>query len=82
MLKYRDRLIYGSDLVFIPSDDAGPRIRFWERQYARDWRFFATNDTVEAGGVKGQGLAFPNSVLRKIYHNIAVRWFPCIIATH
>lgn len=82
ILKYQDRLIYGSDLVFIPSQDAGPRLRFWEREYARDWRFFATNDTVEADGVKGQGLALPNSVLRKIYHDNAIRWFPGIIATH
>lgn len=82
ILKYQDRLIYGSDLQFMPGDEAGPRIRFWEREYARDWRFFATSETVEADGVKGQGLALPNSVLRKIYHGNAVRWFPGIIATH
>lgn len=82
ILEYQDRLIYGSDLVFVPNEDAGPRIRFWEREYARDWRFYATNDTVEADGIKGQGLALPNSVLRKIYHDNAVRWFPGIIPAH
>ncbi len=82
ILKYQDRLIYGSDLTFLPSQNAEPRIRYWEQTYARDWRFYATSDTVEADGVRSQGLALPESVLRKIYHNNALRWYPGIIPSH
>ena len=78
ILKYQDRLIYGSDLEFSPRSKMQPRMRFWEESYANDWRFLATNNTVTFEGAKGQGLALPDSVLRKIYHDNAVRWFPGI----
>ena len=79
ILKYQDRLIYATDLGFSPRDNASAAINSWERTYARDWRFLATNDAVEFGEVKGQGLALPDPVLRKIYHDNAVQWFPGIL---
>lgn len=83
ILKYQDRLIYGSDHEFSPRDRVKKRMDFWEQTYANDWRFLATNKTVEFEGAKGQGLALPPAVLRKIYHDNAVRWFPGILtATH
>jgi predicted TIM-barrel fold metal-dependent hydrolase len=80
ILKYQDRLIYGSDLEFSPRYKMQPRMRYWEEFYANDWRFLATSDTVAFEGAKGQGLALPDSVLRKIFHDNAVRWFPGIYA--
>ena len=62
-----------------PRDSAPASIDSWERTYARDWRFLATNAPVEFGEAKGQGLALPDPVLRKIYHDNAVRWFPGIL---
>jgi predicted TIM-barrel fold metal-dependent hydrolase len=80
ILKYQDRLIYATDLTLQASDHAiDAKIRTWEETYAREWRFLATNETVQFETVKAQGLALPNSVLRKIYHDNAVRWFPGII---
>jgi predicted TIM-barrel fold metal-dependent hydrolase len=79
ILKYQDRLIYATDLSFNVEDHLQARMNFWELSYARDWRFLATTDTVEFEGAKGQGLALPESVLRKIYHENAVRWFPGIV---
>jgi|CZKZ01.1.fsa_nt_gi predicted TIM-barrel fold metal-dependent hydrolase len=76
--KYQDRLIYGTDLEFHARDKVEARMRYWENSYARDWRFFATNDTVDFDGITGKGLALPDSVLRKIYHDNAVHWFPGI----
>jgi predicted double-glycine peptidase len=37
--------------------------------------------TVESEGIKAEGLALPNSVLRKLYHDNAVHWFPGILPT-
>ena len=83
ILKYQDRLIYGTDLEFHARDSVQKRMNSWENSYARDWRFLATNDTVDFDGVTGKGLALPDSVLRKIYHDNAVRWFPGIFhASH
>lgn len=76
--RHQDKLIYGTDNEFGPNDKLQTALSGWEEVYARDWRFLATNDTVEYGGRKVQGLALPDAVLRKIYHDNAVHWFPGI----
>ena len=82
ILKYQDRLIYATDLELHDSDNVKARNRFWEDSYARDWRFLATSHAVQFETVKAQGLTLPESVLRKIYHDNAVHWFPGIIPSH
>jgi len=81
LIKYQDRVLYGTDLVVMPKDDTEKALAEWNDTYARDWKFFATNKTVEVKGRKFQGLELPEPVLRKLYHDNAVRWFPGAIAT-
>jgi predicted TIM-barrel fold metal-dependent hydrolase len=77
--KYQDRLIYGTDIGFPPgSTETLPEL---EAVYAADWRYFATSDTIEYKGKPVQGLNLPETVLRKIYHDNAVKWFPGILST-
>ncbi len=78
--KYQDRLIYATDSEFMPEDKAVQSVPQWESGYAADWRFLATDDTIEYRGHKVQGLALPLPVLRKLYHDNAVTWFPGLIA--
>ena len=78
--KYQDRLVYGTDLGLSPTANPQSAIKEWEDYYARDWRFLATNDTVEYHGRKFQGLNLPQPVLRKLYHDNAVHWFPGILS--
>lgn len=78
ILKYQDRLLYATDLELHANENVSTKIVRWEQTYARDWRFLATSDTVDYDGIKAQGLALPDSVLRKIYHDNAIRWFPGI----
>ncbi len=78
ILKYQDRLIYATDNEFTAKDSAQPSINDWEETYAHDWRFFATNDTLDYKGRPVQGLALPEPVLRKLYHDNAAHWFPGI----
>lgn len=81
--KYQDRLIYGTDNGFGRTQDAQKAVATWEDRYAKDWRFFATNDTVDYKGHKVRGLALPQPILRKIFHDNAVKWFPGILSpTH
>jgi predicted TIM-barrel fold metal-dependent hydrolase len=77
--EYQDRLIYGTDLGF--SAGSKETVAGLESTYANDWRFFATTDTLEYKGKPVQGLGLPETVLRKIYHDNAVQWFPGILNT-
>jgi predicted TIM-barrel fold metal-dependent hydrolase len=77
--KYQDRLIYATDNEFPPDANPQDAMKEWENTYANDWRFFATDDVVEYGGHKIQGLALPQPILRKLYHDNAVKWFPGIL---
>ena len=77
--KYQDRLIYGTDLECKTAENVQQTVQEWESYYARDWRFLATNDWVEYQGKKYQGLDLPHSVLEKLYHANAMRWFPGVL---
>jgi hypothetical protein len=79
--KYQDRLIYGTDLEFMPGANAQETIENWQSEYARDWRFLATNDSVQYRGKSYPGLNLPQPVLYKLYHANAMHWFPGILKT-
>ncbi len=74
--KYQDRLIYGTDNTIYPGANMERSVQGEEAGYARDWRYLATGDLISGRGREVQGLALPESILRKIYHDNAVRWFP------
>lgn len=80
MLKYQDRILYGTDLHFHDKKNAQELTDMWERQYTRDWRYLATDDRFEYLGHHVEGLDLPRPVLKKLYHDNAVRWIPGIIA--
>lgn len=80
ILKYQDRIVYGTDLEFLPDEPAKDAVSEWEGQYALDWRYFSTNDWFEYSNHKIQGLGLPTSVLRRLYHENAVHWIPGILS--
>ncbi len=82
ILKYQDRVVYGTDLEFSKDESSQDAIKEWEDQYARDWRYFSTRDAFEYDGHKTQGLGLPPAVLRKLYHANAAHWFPRILTPH
>ena len=77
--KYQDRLLYATDFEFFPGNNPQATVMDWQNHYARDWRFFATNDTLDYQGRKVQGLDLPQPILRKLYHDNALHWFPGIL---
>ena len=81
IVKYHDRLIYGTDNdhSFVPPAHAARTGREWEEAYADQWRFFATDDIITYHGQKVKGLALPQPILKKLYHDNAVRWFPGVL---
>lgn len=82
LLKYQDRVLFGTDLQFGKGDDVNVVLRDWQAEYARDWRYFATRDRFNYEGRAVQGLGLPSSVVKKIFHDNAVRWFPGINSAH
>ena len=81
LIKYQDRVLYATDLVVMPTYSTESALKEWKETYARDWKFLATNQTVEYKGHSYQGLQLPAPVLRKIFHDNAVHWFPGIMGT-
>jgi Amidohydrolase len=80
LIKYQDRLLYATDLVVFPRSRTEDTLAEFRNTYARDWKFLATDGKVEYMNRSYEGLALPRPVLRKIYHDNAVRWFPGLIS--
>jgi len=78
LIKYQDRVLYGTDLEFLAKETTPETLKDWQDTYARDWKFLATNQTLQLRGREIQGLNLPEPVLRHIYHDNAVRWIPGI----
>ena len=82
-IKYRDRVLYGTDLAVGSSygkSSLTEKLELMEATYNRDYRYFATDEEMEVPEVNGKfrGLALPADVLKKIFRDNAVRWYPGI----
>jgi predicted TIM-barrel fold metal-dependent hydrolase len=80
LIKYQDRVLYGTDTDVIRRSEVKPSIAEWDKQLALDWRYFSTGDTFKYEGRMVKGLQLPSPVLRKLYHDNAVRWVPGLAA--
>ncbi|HUU29133.1 MAG TPA: amidohydrolase family protein [archaeon] len=83
ILNYQDRLLYGTDnLVGWTSSSLEEQLERFDRVYRQDYRYFATGDELEVPEVRegflARGLDLPASVLKKIYYENALRWYPGI----
>jgi predicted TIM-barrel fold metal-dependent hydrolase len=76
LIKYQDRVLYGTDLDLLATANVQETLNDWESTYVRDWRFLATDETFEQEGRNIRGLKLPKPVLRKIYRSNALRWIP------
>ena len=87
LVKYQDRLLYGTDLEFgrggaAADTDPSKALARLAATYESDATWFATDqelalDNVRAG-FKSRGVALPAPVLRKIYFDNAKAWYPGI----
>jgi predicted TIM-barrel fold metal-dependent hydrolase len=77
LMKYQDRVLYGTDFTLPPAED--PQLeRQLPQTYAWDWKFFSTQDQLTFRDQSVQGLGLPESVVRKIFRENALRWLPGI----
>jgi predicted TIM-barrel fold metal-dependent hydrolase len=84
MIKYQDRLLYGTDMDFGGADEQAPEaieksLAGLTRTYQDEAAWFATDVEVEVPrarpGFKSKGLALPAAVLRKMYFENAKKWY-------
>jgi hypothetical protein len=87
LIKYQDRLLYGTDLRISASDIIAKELKDPAdvRQHAhevwlRHWRFFTTDDMMRVPKVEGEfkGMKLPKEVIDKIYRKNAEKWFPAM----
>ncbi|MCA6074835.1 amidohydrolase family protein [Fulvivirga sedimenti] len=73
MIKYQDRIIYGTDVIDDGSDP-GIAARFGDL-WKRHWNFFASSEWQDAPEFDGdfQGLDLPEKVLSKLFYENAAR---------
>jgi predicted TIM-barrel fold metal-dependent hydrolase len=87
LVKYQDRILYGSDSIVLPDPAEDDETwRSVNAAHEREWRFFATADVIRFGGGtstsparEAQGLELPESALRKIFRENSERWYPGIL---
>jgi predicted TIM-barrel fold metal-dependent hydrolase len=83
ILKYQDRLLYGTDNDFGgKGEDVESVLKGLDEVYRKDYRYFGTDQELELPQIKPnykvQGLELPASVLQKIYYKNALKWYPGI----
>jgi predicted TIM-barrel fold metal-dependent hydrolase len=81
LIKYQDRVLYGTDLEFLNGEATPDALKDWQETYARDWKFLATDQKLQLRGHEIEGLNLPEPVLRRIFHDNVVRWIPGIAAS-
>jgi predicted TIM-barrel fold metal-dependent hydrolase len=78
MIKYQDRLIYGTDDGMMKKANAAQQSKSQHDGRLEDWKFLATADEMTSKDFPGKftGLQLPKEVVNKIYHDNAKKWFP------
>jgi Amidohydrolase len=76
LIKYQDRVLYGTDLDLHADADVADALTEWRSTHARDWKFLATGETFTVNGKQVHGLNLPRPVLQKIFRDNAIRWIP------
>ena len=85
LIKYQDRVLYGTDNEMGGDADAAntaARLKYCDRIYRNDYRYFGGDQETEVPEIKPRfkvrGLALPAAVLKKIYYENALKWYPGI----
>ncbi|MGB8788919.1 MAG: amidohydrolase family protein [Candidatus Acidiferrales bacterium] len=81
LIKYQDRVLYGTDLEFLHDESTADALKDWQETYSRDWTFLATDQILQCKGRQIEGLNLPEPVVRRIFHDNAVRWIPGIVSS-
>jgi hypothetical protein len=78
LIRYQNRILYGTDDEYGPSDKDPQAVAEIAADWRRDWRFLATSDEMRSPDLDRpfRGMHLPRSVIDKIYRENAVALFP------
>jgi predicted TIM-barrel fold metal-dependent hydrolase len=78
MIRYQDRILYGSDDAYGPKDDNPSAVAEVHAGWREDWQFLTTRDRMHSTDFDSPfvGLHLPREVVDKIYRRNARRLFP------
>lgn len=82
LIKYQDRLIYGTDEGVNSIKDPVEVSRLAHENWLRHWQFFTTGERMKVPKVEKEfnGMKLPKEVVDKIYLKNAEKWLPPIAA--
>jgi len=77
MIKYQDRLIYGTDEEFFQMDNPQNLKTNIHHIWLDQWTYLVTDETMASTEIKGKfnGLKLPKTVIDKIYRTNALKWY-------
>jgi predicted TIM-barrel fold metal-dependent hydrolase len=78
LLRYQDRILYGSDDAYGPEDGSAAAVNDIRRGWLDDWRFLTSAGPMHSEDFEGafRGLRLPKEVVDKIYRRNAQALFP------
>jgi Amidohydrolase len=77
LIRYQDRIIYGSDLGMRANNDPLQAKARLHKRWLEEWNYFTTDKMMGSEEVNGefQGLKLPREVVDKIYYSNAIKWY-------
>jgi len=80
IIKYQDRLLYGTDLGVNDNNDMQKLKINLHNNWMADWKYFTTDQELTSNKVNipFRGLKLDTTVLKKIYYENALTWYPGI----
>ena len=80
LIKYQDRLIYGTDEGVNSKKDPAEVSRLAHENWLRHWKFFTSGEKMKVPKVEKEfyGMKLPKEAVDKIYLKNAHKWFPHI----
>jgi predicted TIM-barrel fold metal-dependent hydrolase len=78
LIKYQDRILYGSDDAYGPKDSDPAAVKDVHDGWVQDWEFLVTTDVMHSGDFEASfhGLHLPREIVDKIYKRNAEVLFP------
>ncbi|MFC1481381.1 amidohydrolase family protein [Candidatus Neomarinimicrobiota bacterium] len=77
-IDYQDRLLYATDFGIDEEDDVAAATQQIHDIWMQDWVYFSTDKDMTIKGIDQpvKGLDLPPEVLKKIYRDNALKWYP------
>lgn len=77
MIKYQDRILYGTDQGFSQSDNPENLKKTIHEVWLDHWKYLVVDETMTSSDFKGEfkGLKLPKTVINKLYKSNAEKWY-------